>query len=124
MEDLQSTLQNILSDPEQMARVAAMAESLGLKPPEGEERAQSAEQGSPMPAREPGAGIGGVEMGAELGRLLRQFSAMSGSEERMLAALRPSLSSAGQGRIDRALQAARLSRLAGQFLRGRRDGNV
>ena len=34
MEDLQSTIQNILSDPEQMRQIAAMAESLGLKPPE------------------------------------------------------------------------------------------
>ena len=35
MEDLQSTLQSILSDPEQMRQIAAMAESLGLKPPAG-----------------------------------------------------------------------------------------
>ena len=34
MEDLQGALQSILSDPEQMARVAALAESLGLKPPD------------------------------------------------------------------------------------------
>ena len=33
MEDLQSTLQSILSDPEQMRRITAMAESLGLGPP-------------------------------------------------------------------------------------------
>ena len=34
MEDLQATLQNVLSDPAQMAQIAALAESLGLKPPE------------------------------------------------------------------------------------------
>ena len=36
MEDLQATLQSILSDPEQMARISAIADSLGLKPPEAE----------------------------------------------------------------------------------------
>ena len=34
MEDLQATLQSVLSDPAQMAQIAALAESLGLKPPE------------------------------------------------------------------------------------------
>ena len=34
MDDLQNRLQSILSDPEQMRQIAAMAESLGLKPPE------------------------------------------------------------------------------------------
>ena len=33
MDDLQNRLQSILSDPEQMRQIAAMAESLGLKPP-------------------------------------------------------------------------------------------
>ena len=34
MEDLQATLQSVLSDPGKMAQIAALAESLGLKPPE------------------------------------------------------------------------------------------
>ena len=36
MEDLQATLQSVLSDPTRMAQIAALAESLGLKPPEKE----------------------------------------------------------------------------------------
>ncbi|MBR6118895.1 MAG: hypothetical protein IKQ04_01080 [Oscillospiraceae bacterium] len=34
MEELQATLQSVLSDPARMAQIAALAESLGLKPPE------------------------------------------------------------------------------------------
>ena len=34
MEDLQSALQSILSDPEQMARIQEIAGSLGMNPPE------------------------------------------------------------------------------------------
>ncbi|MBQ1372453.1 MAG: hypothetical protein IIY70_05925 [Oscillospiraceae bacterium] len=127
MEDLQSTLQSILSDPEQMARISAMAESLGLKPPEdgGPPRSQTPENlspGNPSPGQE--AGAASPKLGLDLGRVLTQLSAMSGSEDRVLSALRPALSEAGQGRIDRALRAAKLSRLASQFLRSRREGNV
>ena len=63
MEDLQSTLQSILSDPEQMRRITAMAESLGLKPPgdgtrnEGSgsknQGAEAVGGGAPTPRRAP-----------------------------------------------------------------------
>lgn len=126
MEDLQSTLQSILSDPEQMGRIAAMAESLGLKPPDAEAGGRQSEQegtahtgaAGPRPEAVP------PEMGAELVQLLGQLGAMSGSEDRILAALRPSLSAEGQRNIDRALRAAKLSRLASRFLRRRGEGHV
>ena len=122
MEDLQTTLQSILSDPEQMARISAMAGSLGLKPPEAESAAPGPNQINSPPNRETGNEL--PELGLDLGSILTQFSAASGGEARVLAALRPALSETGQGRIDRALRAAKLSRLAGQFLRSRREGNV
>ena len=47
-----------------------------------------------------------------MGRLAQ----MHGSEERVFSALRPTLSEQGQRKADRALRAARLSRLAGLLL--------
>ena len=141
MEDLQSTLQSILSDPEQMRRITAMAESLGLKPPgdgmrnaesgSKDQGAEAAGGGAPTPRRVPMRE--GTENGEQanfslenldLSAILGSLSAMNGAEDRVFAALRPSLSPAGQGKADRALRAAKLSRLAGRFLTRQRDGHV
>ncbi len=127
MDDLQSTLQSILSDPEQMGRISAMAESLGLKPPDSP---PSGDGRMPPPADTGGSAqatpaqldLGG--MGLDLGKLMGTLGAMQGTEDRVLNALRPSLSQEGQGRVDRALRAAKLSRLAGQFLARRGGGHV
>ncbi len=149
MEDLQASLQSILSDPEQMARVAALAESLGLKPPDqGSEYGVGAAIG-----RQPEASGGGMQNakcnmqneentgadvhigpppsaalpgfdGLDLPGLLSRLSSLNGSEDRVLNALRPSLSAAGQSRVDRALRAAKLSRLAGSLLQQGRAEHV
>ncbi len=185
MEDLQAALQSILSDPAQMARVTALAESLGLKPPEegyeatgnrqqatgdggreatgnrqqatgdgGREASGNRQQatgdggrGGPQPhvgagaldgpplqaAGEPQDGPVGAASsafplpgldGPELGRLMGLLSASSGSEDRLLNALRPALDPAGQARVDRALRAAKLSRLAGSFFKQERTARV
>ena len=141
MEDLQSALQSILSDPAQMNRVAALAESLGLKPPAGEGAAAGTgySEGSGEPASAPypphserseesaspsPQGIPSVLNGLDVSRLMAQLSAMTGTEDRVLGALRPSLSPEGQNKADRALRAAKLSRLAGQFLSRGREGHV
>lgn len=134
MEDLQSALQSILSDPAQMARVAALAESLGLKPPDAdaEHSAGTAPEGPPDAAgdaartetsgpqaeavRAAAPPFGSA--GSDFASLMSRLSAMNGTEDRVLNALRPSLSPEGQGRVDRALRAAKLSRLAGRFLIG------
>lgn len=145
MEELQSALQSVLSDPEQMRRVTAIAESLGLKPPAAEAAAASSarpserreesaflsqanpserrEESVPRPPQGPSA-LPNIPAGLDLSRLMSQLSAMQGTEDRVLAALRPSLSPAGQGKADRALRAAKLARLAGQFLSGRREAHV
>lgn len=115
MEDLQGTLQSILSDPEQMARVAALAESLGLKPPDGPGQSEESARSAAAPL-----GTAGLDAAALMSRL----STFNGTEDRVLNALRPSLSPEGQGRVDRALRAAKLSRLAGEFLKSRGDGHV
>ena len=139
MEDLQSALQGILSDPEQMARVSALAESLGLKPPDGDAR----RGGQSVPPAAGGAAGGGKREtdeepppaadacarkasaatplgleGVDLSALTARLASLNGTEDRILNALRPSLSPEGRSRVDRALRAAKLSRLAGQFMAG------
>jgi len=51
MEDLQATLQSVLSDPAQMAQIAALAESLGLKPPEQQATGNGQQAAGNAPAR-------------------------------------------------------------------------
>ena len=127
MEDLQSTLQSILSDPEQMQRVAAMAESLGLKPPDAappfgqSARSEEAVSQSRHSERSEESVLPGIP---ELSGLMSGLSAMQGTADRVFAALRPSLSPAGQGKADRALRAAKLARLASRFLSRQRNGHV
>ena len=133
MEDLQATLQSVLSDPARMAQIAALAESLGLKPPE-KEAAGAGQQTTDQPV---GAAIGRPPEaaaassmpipdleGLDLGKLMAGLSAMQGREDRVLGALRPTLGPSGQARTDRALRAAKLARLAGQLLRRGREGHV
>lgn len=104
MEDLQAAIQGVLSDPEQMAQLQAMAQALGI---------QSGQEAAPAPPTEPPPPADGQVL-ALMGRL----SQMHGSEERVFSALRPTLSEQGQRKADRALRAARLSRLAGLLLNG------
>lgn len=138
MDDLQSTLQSILSDPEQMRRIAAMAESLGLKPPEGETFPGPSAQGeasasgdsargeeSASSPRHSAHGEESVPLGLpDLSALMNGLSAVQGTEDRVFSALRPSLSPAGQGKADRAVRAAKLARLASRFLTRQRNGRV
>ena len=117
MEDLQGALHSILSDPEQLARVAALAESLGLKPPEDSDVGAAIGRPHEAEAYEPRDDL-------NLENVMSLLSASSGGEERVLAALRPALAPAGQSRVDRALRAAKLSRLAGALLRRRGSEHV
>lgn len=110
MEDLQSALQNILSDPEQMARIQEMAASLGLNPPEP--TSPSAQQQEPQ------------QLDGQFLALMQRLSGLHGMEETVLSALRPGMSPQGQQRVDKALRAAKLSRLAGSFLNSPGPGHV
>ena len=133
MEDLQDALQSILSDPEQMARVAALAESLGLKPPDAQPNGETSQNCHSKPCPEQGR-RGSEESvppspftgsdGINLGQVMKLLSASSGSEIKVLSALRSTMDPEGQTRVDRALRAAKLSRLAGTLLTQRRENHV
>ena len=114
MEDLQSVLQSVLADPVQMEQIRSIAASLGLPPPgQGpgpNEGASAPQEASPE------------QTGAMPGP--PALSGARGLEERVFLALRPGLSAAGQARVDRALRAARLSRMAGVILKQQGQANV
>ena len=101
MEDLEGKISEILADPDRMAQVFSIAKSLGLTPPADEEAGpeRTAESFAPMM------------------ELVKQASRVDPRETSLLNALKPYCSKERQARIDRALRAARLSRIAGAALR-------
>ena len=109
MEDLQNTIQAILSDPAQMAQLQQMAAALGLQPDAGPAQ-DVPQEDSPPPTDRPFAVDG------RMAAMLAKLGTMTGSEERVFSALRPGLSEQGRSKADRAMTAARLSRLAGMLL--------
>lgn len=81
MEELEQKIQSVLNDPEQMAQIMSMAQSLGAVP----------EQPAPV--------SGG------------------GREEKLLNALKPFVRPDKREKIDRAMQIAQLSKLAGMTMK-------
>ena len=97
MGELEDQLNSILSDPKQMEQIAGLARSLMGG---GEAKA----------APEPG------EPGVDPGQLQRLMQAMKGGDsgraQALLKAMAPYLSEKRRGKVDRALQIARLARIA------------
>ena len=100
MDELEDKLNSILSDPGQMEKIAGLARTLmGGAGPEA------------APEVPPG-----VAPGLDPGLLGRIAKAMRGGgdggrEQALLAAMRPYLSEKRRGKMDRALQLARLARI-------------
>ena len=116
MEDLQSALQSILSDPAQMAQIRSMAAAMGLQPPDPGQAAEAASPGAdPAPPLQADSGML---------QLLGQLGQVRGAEERILSALQSGAAPGTRQRLDRAVRAARLSRLAGLLLRQAGAGHV
>lgn len=99
MEALEEALQKLLQDPAQLAGLSSLAHSLGLGAAAPQEPAGS---NAPPPPPPPSPPAGPPDT----------------RQERLLLALKPFLKPSRQEKIDRALRAARLSRLAGSALRG------
>ncbi len=99
MEDLESKISDILSDPDAMAGILSMAKSLGLGASESSET---------PPDPEPDNGLPDMVTG-----LLSAASHFNGKQTALLQALRPFLKESRRNKIDRAIQAARISRIAG-----------
>ena len=97
MDDIGQTIQDILGDPQKMAELRTIAESLGLNTTPQESDAVSTQE-------EPAA--------AQTAKL----SSSEPRQEALLQALLPYLSPSRRNRLERALRVARLSKLAGAAL--------
>ena len=113
--DLGSLLSSVMSDPEQMAKLSAMAQSLlggtdaGAPSPE-----------PPAPAVQPAPVSSGLDGGltAALGKALGSLSGRGGSSRSaaLLGAMRPYMRPEKQEKLDRALQIARMVHVASAVL--------
>ena len=111
---LDQALGAILQDPAQMQKIFALAQSLGLssppQPPPSEPPPALPQPPPPAPERSAAADT--------LAELLQKAGKLDRRQENLLNALKPFLKPGRREKIDRAMQAARLSRLAGAALRG------
>ena len=107
MGELEDQLNSILSDPDQMAKIAGLAKSL----------MGSGDGASPAPSAGEGPDPGLLQM------LSRAMNAggENGREQALLAAMKPYLSEKRQDRMDRAMKLARLARIA-RFAMGETGG--
>ena len=119
MEGLEERIQAVLRDPQQMQEIFSIAKSMGLELPAPENDPERPEtDGGETPPVQPEAGSVLAQPVAEL---LTQAGKLEKKQENLLNALKPFLKPGRREKIDRAMQAARLSHLAGYALRSRGD---
>ena len=102
--DMGSMLQSVLSDPEQMAKIAELAQGL----------MGSQEKGDEAPAASPPAG--GTQSGDRLMSLLTKAMSDGAGKSRsteLLRAMRPYMKPEKQEKLDRAMRIAKMARVAG-----------
>lgn len=115
---LEQAIGAVLQDPQQLQKIFALAQSLGLSPPEAPAAPPPPEPLKPAAAAPP-AEQTPEDRGSALRALLQQAGKLDRRQENLLNALKPFLKPERQEKVDRAMQAARISRLAGAALRGR-----
>ena len=110
----------MLQDPEQMQKIFALAQSLGFSPPNAQQAATARPEppAAPQPAEQRQEAPPDERQRA-LGDLLQKAGKLDRRQENLLNALKPFLKPERREKIDRAMQATRISRRAGAALRGR-----
>ncbi len=103
-EGVEEKLNQILNDPDSMARIFSLAQSFGMG---GESREP---QPSPPPEAQPVPLDEGMIF--NMLRILQQMQRSDPAQDALLCALRPYLREDRQEKLDRAIQLARLSSLA------------
>ena len=108
MDDLERKLNNVLSNPQLMQQIMSMAQSMGGAPSAASEPAPPAPVQNPLPVIDPKMlqAISGFA----------QHSGIDQNQRSLLKALRPYLSSDRITRLEKAMQAAKMARLASSFL--------
>ncbi len=102
-EGLEEKLNQILNDPDSMAQILSMAKSFGMQPEQPSEP-------TPPPLMDEG-------MMLRLMQMMQQMQHTDGKQEALLCALKPYLSPQRRDKLDRAMQLARISQLAGSALK-------
>lgn len=109
MEDMEDKIGAILSNPQMMQQIMAMAQSLGgASGPPGE-------QSQPQSAPAPSASIPDPAMLGKLVGLAGQ-SSIDRNQQALLNALGPYLSRQRIGKLEKAMRAAKMANLASVFL--------
>lgn len=115
MSDFEEKLNTILSSPEAMAQVAALAQSLGSQEQEHQGNSTTTNQSSDSI----GSLLGSLDP-SMIGKFLPLLSELNSSEneqrQQFLYALRPFLKESRRDKIDKALQVARILHLGKKFL--------
>ena len=123
MDDLQERIQSVLNDPEQMEEILAIARSLGAELPDTVTQTEQTRPETEAASVPPMPGLGGA-MTQPVAELLKEAGKLEKKQENLLNALKPFLKPNRREKIDRAMQAARLSHLAGYALRSRGEKNL
>lgn len=112
-EGFEDKLNQILSDPDSMAKIMNLAQSLGGPPGEPPSPAPPSKPAPQKPAPPPpdDAFVKGIL------RLMRQAQHTDARQEALLCALKPYLAPERQAKIDEALRIAKLSQLASLALK-------
>lgn len=105
MDDMQQQMNAILQNPEMMEKISALAQSLGGAPPE-----------APKPPA-PAGGFPDIDIGMlqKLSGFASQ-SSIDGNQQNLLRALGPYLKGDRIHRLEKAMRAAKMARLASGFL--------
>lgn len=104
MDDLEQKLGAILNNPQLMQQIMSMAQAMGAQaPPQNQQ---------PEPAAPPPMDPGTL---AKLAGLSKQ-SQIDRDQQALLKALHPYLTKDRIGRLERAMRAAKMAKLAGSFL--------
>ncbi len=106
-EGLEEKLSQILNNPDSMAQIMSMAQSLGFQP-----------ESEPSP---PSSTLPDEEMLRGMMQLMQQVQQNDGKQEALLHALKPYLAPDRRDKLDKAMQLARLSKIAG-FALGKPGG--
>lgn len=109
MEDLENKISEILGDPQAMAGILSLAQSLGLTPSSEESEPTEPAAAPPPPQSDP--------MSGSMAQLLSMAGSLGGKEMALLQALRPLLREDRRAKLDRAIQAARISQIAGTAMK-------
>lgn len=108
MDDLEQKLTSVLSNPQLMQQIMSMAQSMGTAPPATAEQPIPSHVQNPLPSIDP-----------KMLQALSGFAQQSGidkNQRSLLNALHPYLSSDRISRLEKAMQAAKMARLASTFL--------